>query len=139
MRNKLVVGAGVKCYLNGVDLGIVIGINWSVTTQREEEHGLDTLHPFEASPMATSTNGTIQVYRVRDDDGLEGYHLVRAMENIELDQYFTIELKDRVSGVTYLKVNHASITAQSWSVGAKGVLTGQFSFVGLSSKHGNQG
>lgn len=139
MRNKVLTGAGVKCLINSVDIGIVTAVNWSFQTSREEDRGIDSLAPFELSPTATSVAGTVSVYRIRDSGGLEGLNIVKPLPEISSDEYFTLELKDRLTGSTYLKVEHAAVDGQGWSVSAKGIMTGQFSFHGLTAKSNYNG
>lgn len=134
MRNKLIVGAGVHCLINGVNVGIVSGINWTFNTARDEERGIDALTPFELSPNMVSISVQVQVYRVRDDAGLKGYGIVEEPMHIDEDFYFTLELKDRVSGATYLKVTQAAVDSQTWGVNAKGVMQGSFACHGLTGR-----
>jgi hypothetical protein len=134
MRNKVLVGAGVKCLINGVNIGVVTGIQYSIQTPREEDRGIDSLAPYELSPTSVSVTGALSIIKVRDDGGLEGWNIVKPLPNISEDEYFTLELKDRMSGSTYIKVDHAAVDSQGWSVSARGVVTGQFSFHGLTAK-----
>lgn len=134
MRNKLAVGAGIRCLINNVDIGIVNGIQWQFMTAREEDRGLDALEPFELSPTHTSVQATVSVYRMRDSGSLEVFNIVKPLSRIPEDEYFTLELKDRLTGSTYLKVEHAAVDSQSWSASAKGLVSGQFSFHGLTAK-----
>lgn len=134
MRNKIAVGAGIRCLINNVDIGIVNGIQWSFMTTREEDRGLDSLEPFELSQTHTSIQATVSVYRMRDSGSLEAFNIVKPLARIPEDEYFTLELKDRLTGSTYLKVDHAAVDGQSWSASAKGLVTGQFTFHGLTAK-----
>jgi hypothetical protein len=139
MRNKVLVGAGIRCLLNGVDIGIVTGIQWNIQTAREEEKGIDVLGAYELSPTSTSVSGSLSILKIRDDGGLEGWSIVKPLPQISEDEYFTLELKDRLSASTYLKVEHAAIDGQSWSVSARGIASGQFSFHGLTAKSNYNG
>lgn len=138
-RNKLVAGAGVKCLLNGVAIGTITGIDWQFVTPKEEERGVDAMLPFEQAPMHAAVAGNVQLYRTRDDNGLEGLGIINPMGYIAEDQYFVLELKDIKTGNCYLKVTQAVVNNQNWSVRAKGVLTGQFSFAGNMAKSGPRG
>jgi hypothetical protein len=139
MRNRILVGAGVRCLINSVDIGIVTAIQWGTQTAKEEERGIDSMAPFELSGTSSSVSGSVSVYRMRDSGGLEGLNIVKPIPEISEDEYFTLELKDRLTGSTYFKVDHAACDGQSWSASAKGIVTGQFSFHGLSAKHSFQG
>ena len=139
MRNKILTGAGIRCLVNSVDLGVVTGIQYNIATAREEDRGIDSLAPFELSPTSTSVSGSISLVKIRDDGGLEGHNIVKPLPYISEDEYFTLELKDRLTGSTYLKVTHAAVDGQSWSAQARGIVTGQFSFHGLTAKTSYQG
>jgi hypothetical protein len=101
--------------------------------------GIDSLAPFELSPTSTSVSGSVAILRTRDDGGLEGLSIVKPLPYLSEDEYFTLELKDRLTGSTYLKAEHAAIDGQSWSASARGIVTGQFTFHGLTAKNSYQG
>lgn len=139
MPNKLQIGANITCRINGQDTGIVFDIQYSMSTPHSEDRGIDSLEPFDLSPNMTEVMGTIQVYMLRNDEGLEGRNVTAGLPHIPEGLYFSLQLEDRDSGFLIFKADHCVCEVQQWRMATKSIVVGQFSFKGLTARtHMNQ-
>ncbi len=139
MPNKLQVGANIICRINGQDYGIVSGIQYTLTSPSDEERGIDAIEPFELSATITQVQGVIQVFMLRNDEGLEGRNITAGMPYIPEERYFSLMLQDRYSGFMIFKADYCRVESQSWNMQTKSIVTGQFAFRGLTARnHFNQ-
>lgn len=129
---SLVTGAGTKCYINGLLVGEVFSINYRSATNRRPIMGLDSGEPYELASTTTKVSGTIGLYRKTGLGGLEGYGIVSDFENAPRELYVSIRVVSRQTGEAIFECNNAAITDQSWSVAAREIMKGSFSFEGIS-------
>lgn len=139
MSNKIQTGANTLCFLNGQQTGVVTAINYRELSNHLPEFGLDSPEAFELSPTTVMIQGQIQVLMLRDDEALEKRGVTDGLPHIATEPYFTLEIQNRLSGFSIMKVERAKIDDQSWNVSAKGFYVGSFTFKGLMVKnHSNQ-
>jgi hypothetical protein len=139
MPNKLQVGANLVCIINGQKWGAITGLQYTLSSPRMEERGLDSMEMTELAPTVVSVQGTIQLLMQRNNEGLEGRQVTAGLPYISAEHYFSIMLQDRQSAFIVMRIDHASVDNQTWYPVAKGMVQGQFSFKGLMAKnHYNQ-
>lgn len=139
MPNRIQVGANLVCIINGQKWGAVTGMQYTLSSPRMEERGLDSMEATELSPTTVGVQGTIQLLMIRNDEGLEGRQVTAGLPYISSEHYFSIMLQDRQSAFIEMRIDHASVENQTWNPIAKGMVQGQFSFKGLMAKnHYNQ-
>ncbi len=131
-QSRVVTGARVICYINGVRFGRVSDFKWDSATPRRAIHGIDSLEPYELAPMSTRCTGSLSLYRTAGDGGIEGPGIVASYQDIPREKYFSLTLIDRASNMVLFRADSCAVTNQSWGVAAKGVMTGSFSFEALS-------
>jgi hypothetical protein len=129
---KLVVGAGCKCFINGRDIGIVSGIQWQGITPRERIGGLDTNIPFERGIGASEVGGVISVLKTHSDGGAARMGIAASFRHVIREKYFTLMLVDRITDEVVFRADDCSVDAQSWNVQAKQIVTGTFSWKGIT-------
>lgn len=139
MANRVQSAAGTVCLINGQVFGIVTGLSYQLGSPRTEYRGLDSLVPFELGISSVSVSGTIQVLMLRENEGLEGRGITAGLRFVEQEPYFTMELQDRASGFSIMKIDDASMEVQGWQFAAKSLVSGSFTFKGITAKtHMNQ-
>lgn len=132
MRSRVLASAQCMLYLNGAPWGIVTAFRWDSATPSKSISGLDSDNPFELAPTTTRITGSVQVVRVSNDGGLEGYGLIPAFEEIPRGKYFSLALVDRATDTQIFRADNCRCSGQSWDVPTKGLVTGSFSFEALS-------
>ena len=134
MANKIQTGAGSIVLLNGQMWGIVTGLQYQLSSPRAEDRGLDSLEAFELGVTTTSVAGSISVLMLREDEGLEGRNITAGLPYISEEQYFTLEIQDRASGFSILKIEFCSLESQGYQFQPKNLVQGTFSFKGIQGR-----
>lgn len=118
----------LKCFVNGKLLGIVTGIEWTVSSGRKPVSGIDQTTVQEWVPTTYTVSGRVSVIRAIGTGGLEGIGLVGFSDTTLLEKYLKIDLIDRSTDKVVFSAVNAVISSQNWSVSPKQVVTGSFSF-----------
>jgi hypothetical protein len=133
MNQDIIAGAAVKLVVNGK----VIGIGTSVSVQRDQgvkpQYGIDTPVAQEISIVGPYTvRGSIAGLRTRSSGGFDGLRIVNSSTLADYfnQHYCVIELVDRVTGVTFAKIDKVIFNSDSLQVSAKSVVTINASFIG---------
>jgi len=126
--NQVVVGAHVKCYINGNFFAEVTGFSYNETNQKIQRRGIDKATPFEISPGIQAIQGQLSMVRVRDG-GLEGNGIKPIYANVPKANYFTMTLLDRVTNTVIFEAYGCQINKQQWQVGVGSRMLGSASFV----------
>lgn len=132
--DKTSTGAGVKCFINGRDMGWVTGVTFDSSTPRKPIQGIDTLKAFELVPTSASVSGTISVLKMFGDNSLEYQGVVAGFNKIITERYFTLLLTQHTSaGASYVifRADECSVDKQSWSFQSKQIVSGTFTFQGI--------
>jgi hypothetical protein len=129
---SLVTAPGVQCFINGALVGEVRSIKWSSQTNRREIRGIDSAMPFELAMGTTKLSGQVGLYRKTGLGGLEGMGIASSFETAVRELYINIRIVQRQTGTVLFQCNTAVITAQEWEIAARQIMTGSFSFEGLS-------
>lgn len=127
---KLLVGAGVKVYINGRDLGTIVTFEWQSATPRKEIKGMDTVTPFEQAPTQTTIEGQFTTLKVTGNGGMERLGVVGGAFDFLREKYFTIQLRERYTNTLLFRADRCSVESQRWSV-QKGFVVGNISFKGI--------
>ena len=131
MPNKALPSAGLIVYINSRPLGVVTGFRWSSDTARKEVRGVDCAQPLELGSTVTRITGQINLIRTHGDGGLEGQGVAAAYSDFTREKYFTLMVFDRVTDMPIFRADNCSVTNQSWEAPAKGLVSGNFSFLAL--------
>lgn len=131
MRSSFVVGAGVKCYINGNLMGEATGFSFSSDTPHRQVRGVDSAEPYELATTITNVRGKVTMIRLSGFGALEGRGITDNFKNLVLQKYNTIELIDRSTNLPIFHCDRAVVMSQSWNVSARGVCSGEFDFEGI--------
>jgi hypothetical protein len=129
---KTLRGADIKVFINGQLFPPATSLRFSATTGRHAIRGVDSHTPFELASGPAEVKGSIEVLRKRASGGLEGAGVVAPEEKILLERYFSLTVVDRLSDTVVLQIDEAALVDQNWSFPGRGIVTGNFSFEGLS-------
>jgi len=120
----------VVCYINGQLFGRVADVGWSESTPRKEMHVVDYLPPWELIQISVSIHGTMTIYRLHKDGGLEAAGMKATWPDLSREKYFSILHLDRVTDTVVFQADKCSTVSQSWHVG-RGYVMGTVSFTAL--------
>lgn len=131
MAAKVLTGAHILVYINGKLYGRCSHFAWDSATQHKPIYGLDTADPFELAAAQTKIAGTMTVFRLHSDGGAQGVGMVPKYEDMPRGKYFSISLIDRSNDLQLFEARYCVVQSESWSVPAKGVITGSVHFEGI--------
>lgn len=130
MRGQLVVGAGVRCYINNRSFGRVADFSYSLGTPRKKLHGIDWLPPIELIQQSVDVDGEMTIYRLHKDGGAEAAGMVGTWPDLSREKYFSLVLIDRSTDTVIFQANQCSTTGQHWRIG-RGYVLGNIRFSGI--------
>jgi hypothetical protein len=131
-RAKTVAASNLNAFINGIHVGQVTGWSWSSSENRREYYGLDSSQPQELIPTVTRVAGQLQLIRTIGDGGVEAMGVAATLEQYVRERYFQLLLVERGTDSVVFQADNCSLLNQSWSVQARGILTGQIDFVAQS-------
>jgi hypothetical protein len=130
--NRIVSGASVIMYVNGRPFANVIDFKWRHMTPGEEIGGLDSMEAFEIAPTTSRISGTLNLYRLMGDGGLEGAGIVPTAEWLPRGKYFSLALVERLTDTVIFSAQHCHSEDQGWDVQTRKFVMGSMSFKALS-------
>lgn len=125
------VGANLSVYINGKLFGRTSGINFTSSTPHKPIQCLDSIEPYELAVTTTALNGTLAIYRLHGDAGIQGAGLVANFVNLSKSKYFTLMIVDRSTSYTVFRAKHCVINSESWTMPVNGIVKGDVSFEGI--------
>ena len=134
MAGRPLVIRALDCvlYINGKIFGVATGINWNAATGTQSRYGIDQQTPQEILSTQAAINGTVQCLRHHNTAGVEGAGVVPVEGELSRGRYFFLQLVDRQTDTVILQIPKAALVSQQWSVQSRGVMTGSFTFEGVS-------
>lgn len=125
---SLLLGAQIVCYVNGDQYAIVFGATWNIDTPRKAIFAVDSATAYELAPTTATITGTLRIYRLVRDGGLEGYGITQFPKDLLNEAYVSISLVDSKSDSIVFTANKCAIQHQSWDVQSRGIVTGSLTF-----------
>lgn len=127
----LVTGAHAKLYVNAKAFGRVETFSFAESTEHREVAVVDTLEPFELVPQFMRVTGSMVVYRIHGDGGVEGAGMKAPVPDIPRQKYFSCLLVDRFTDTVLFRADRCVITSQNWTA-QKGFFKGVVSLKALT-------
>jgi len=124
--SRLLTGAQTVAHINNKPYAMA-SFDWSVSYQRREAHCVDWLGPVELIPGSQTVHGTMIIYRLRGDGGIESAGIAGTQMDSSVEKYFSILVTDRIGGATLFQADRCSVDSQSWKIG-RGYVMGTVSF-----------
>lgn len=128
----LATGSRVLVYIDGNPYGRAISLQFTSETGVRDIETIDSQMPAELASTRCKIKGQVTYYRAPGDGDIQGMGIVAPFHQISRQKYFSIQLKDRLTGKTLFKADYCKVNSQSGSVSAKGIWAGSFSFTGIT-------
>jgi hypothetical protein len=128
---SVIVTSDVQLLINGNLYAQVASFSFASNTNYKETFALDSPTPYELAPTTTSITGNVQCYRMSGDGGLEGIGATTFFNDFPKQQYITIALRQISTDQIIFRASYCVVTAQSWSMPTKSIITGNFTFRGI--------
>lgn len=135
MLNNLIVGAHCIAHINSRRFANVISLDYDITSVHKENRGIDYLMPTELTPISLSLSGSMQIYRLHRDGGIEADGMIPDWGQLTRGKYFSLMILDRSTDTIILEADKCVIQKQSWRVATKAFVMGTIGFSGLVYKN----
>jgi hypothetical protein len=129
--SNLVTSPHCVAYVNSVPFARVCGLTYDIVSPRRELHGIDILEPTELVPSSLSIHGTIQVYRLHQDGGVEAAGLVATWQKLTKEKYASLMVLDRATDTVLVQVDKFCVNNQSWRITPKSFVLGTITWTGF--------
>lgn len=127
-RSRIVHGASVSLYVNGVRFAQVTDFTFTISTPREEKRGIDSLEAFELALTEASVSGSLTVIRQSQDGGAEGAGMVAPFPELSREKYASFMLIEAHTNTVIFEARRCSVSSQTWSAATRSILTGRINF-----------
>lgn len=114
--SRVVVGAHVVVYVNGKAYGRCASFEWGSSTPRRALRVVDAEEAAELIQQGGTVDGSMAVYRVHKDGGLEAAGMVARFREQTREKYFSILVLDRYTDTVIFQADRCSVTSQRWSI-----------------------
>jgi hypothetical protein len=101
-------------------------------TPRKELRGIDTLQSVELVPTSANVKGTLQIYRLHQDGGIEAAGLASTFDSLTREKYAALMVLDRATDTTIIQVDKFCVQNQAWSFSPKSYIIGTITWSGLN-------
>lgn len=135
--SRLMVGAHALCYINGKLYGRVASVDVDSATPHREVQSVDVLTPAELIPQAAKLMGSMSIYRIHGDGGIQATGMIPTWHDLTRGKYFSVLVVDRFSDTTFFRADACSCVGEKWRIG-RGYVMGQISFKGLTWNNESQ-
>lgn len=135
MSQKILTGANLVVYVNARPYGLVERFTWTEATPSRENRGIDTVEALELAPTHSSVSGTMEIWRLKADGGLEGAGLKTHSRQMNRGRYFSLTLIDRITDEIFFQADRCRVDSQTWPVAVKQLVKGTVSWKGLSMRN----
>jgi hypothetical protein len=130
-QSFLLTGAHVVAYVNAAPFSRVSSLNLSIDSPKKKLHVIDTPLAVELVPLTLDVSGTMTVFRLKKDLGVEGVGMIAPWKNYNFGKYFDLAIVDRSTDSIFIHLESCSVEGQRWSMTTKGYVIGTISFSGL--------
>jgi hypothetical protein len=121
-----ITGAHCKLYVNGSPYGRVETFEFTETTAHRTVKVVDLMTPWELIPEGVQVTGSMSIYRIHQDGGVEGAGMKAAVPDLARQKYFSILLVDRFTDTVLFRADQCVVLSQTWRA-QKGLLKGAVS------------
>lgn len=125
----------LRVFINGSVYGKVRSFSYSVDRSVRAIRGVDELLPAELAEGPVSVQGTMDVFRLLYDGGLEG-SMIALPHKVPLEKYVSIQLIDRRSDVPIFQTDKARVIRYNYTVRLREItgLSLQFEAIGYTNE-----
>ena len=131
MGQKILTGANLVVYLNSRPYGVVQSFSWNEDTPSDAIGGVDTPNTVELASTTSSVSGSMTIWRLAADGGLEGAGMKTTSANLARGKYFSLLVRDRVTDQIFFHASKCRVGKQSWSAQVKAMVSGTVAFQAL--------
>ncbi len=131
-QQNILTGAGCKVAINGQVIGFATSLNWTRSAGMKTIYEIDSNLIVDQIETTYAVTGSMNGFRLRGVGNLESQNIVGLdkIKKLFKRNFATIEVIDRASGNTIAYINNVMFDNDSWSLGAKSVISFNVAFKG---------
>lgn len=118
--------------IQGTQIAYASNASYTINHALQPIETLDNLAPLEYAEVGYSVDFNCSSFRVANKSAVS-LGIQPVLETILTQPELTVELQDRVTGLTLLRVIGVKMTSRAGTVDARGVSTETWNFVGLKA------
>src|ERR1035437_124794 len=107
--SNLVTSPHVIVLINSIPFARCSGLHYEIGSSHKELRGIDTLLPVELVPVGLSLHGTMQIFRLHQDGGIEAAGLIATWRKFTKSKYFSVLVLDRSTDSVLLQADRCSV------------------------------
>ena len=131
MGQKLIGYGNLVVYVNARPYGVVNSFEWAEATPSRKNGGIDTPTTIELAPTTSQVSGSMNIWRLRADGGLEGSGLKPHSRKMARARYFSLTLVDRITDEVFFHAPSCRVTNQQWSTRQRSLVQGTVTWEAL--------
>ncbi len=125
-------GARAVFKIQGTQIAYASNCSYTINHQVQAIETLEKLNPIEHAEVGYDVSFSCNSFRVANNSAVN-LGIQPVLESILTQPELTVELIDKISTATMLRIVGVKMTSRSGSVDARGVATESWSFVGLKA------
>lgn len=130
-QSRLITSARLLVYINGRLFGRCESFVINSVTPIKEIETIDLQFPSELAVTRCRVSWTMGVLRTIGDGGMQGAGIVAPQAVLSKQRYFTVQIVERQSGLTFFQSVLNMVDDESWSVVVKQIVRGSVSGRGI--------
>lgn len=135
MISKIVCSAHCFVFINGKRFGQASAVFWNSSTPSREIRGIDCIDAIELVTTTSSAGGSIAMYKVRADGGIQGVGMTQRSKYMPQGKYFTVAVIDRLSDTTIFRADRCRVESEEWGAPSKGFVSGNVHFKAIEQSN----
>ena len=92
MAGKVITGAQIKVYINGVVYNEVQQLDYNIDYGEEAIYGIDSIFPQEIRTTRISVSGSLSGIRIENSNGLQGQAIRHGIRDSLFSPYISISI-----------------------------------------------
>jgi len=125
-------GARAIFKIQGVQVAYASSVNYNISHDHQPIDVLDNLAAVEYAEVGYKVDFSCNTFRVANKSAIQ-LGIIPRLEDILTQPELTVELQDRIAGVTIVRIVGVKNTGRTGTVDARGVATETWNFVGLKA------
>jgi len=129
--NKVMGGSQILVFINGFPWGNCRSIRLRIVNTSKKLFGLDSAFPFDNIPTTIQVDGTIELYKLVGDGGLEGQEITAPPLLVQNSMFASIILINRISQEVIFRSDTCLVQSQDWDIPSRGIISGSVGFTAI--------
>lgn len=128
--SQTLTGARAIFRISGTKVAFASNVSYTINHDHQPIEVLDRLEPVEQAEVGYSVSFSCNVFRVANQS-IIGLGFMPILEEILVQPELIVEIQDKITSKTLLRITGVKCTSRSGGFDARGVSTESWNFVGI--------